>query len=134
MSRFSRAAVEDGDDAGIDISPLMDCVFILLIFFIVTTTFVEEKGVQMDKQQAAPPLNVKKTNVVITLNANGEVMCEGQRIGLGGVQTAVRAALQKEADAPVIIQAEATVQSGQLVRIVDEARLAGATRVSGRPR
>ncbi|MAW39433.1 MAG: biopolymer transporter ExbD, partial [Kiritimatiellaceae bacterium] len=52
MGRF-RNRGEDDTDAGVDISPLIDCVFILLIFFIVTTTFVEETGVEVDKPQAA---------------------------------------------------------------------------------
>ena len=53
MGRFREATSDDSSESGIDISPLIDCVFILLIFFIVTTVFVEETGVEVDKPQAA---------------------------------------------------------------------------------
>ena len=110
-------------------SPMIDCVFILLIFFIVTTTFVEETGVEVDKPQAASAVRLEKTSVLIALTADGAVMYGGSEIGVGSVQPLVKRLLQKE-DVPVIIQADAAAASGLLVRIIDEAKLAGATKVS----
>lgn len=129
MGRFRELGNEDGGDVGIDMSPMIDCVFILLIFFIVTTTFVEETGVQVDKPQAASAVQLEKTSILIALTDKGEVVYGGREIGIGGVQALVRRMLQKE-DLPVIIQADTVSQSGLLVRIVDEAKLAGATKVS----
>jgi biopolymer transport protein ExbD len=120
---------EENDDVGVDMSPLMDCVFILLIFFIVTTTFVEETGVEVDKPQAASSVQLEKTSILIALTDKGEVVYGGNEIGIGGVQPLVRRMLQKE-DIPVIIQADTASQSGMLVRIIDEAKLGGATKVS----
>ncbi len=60
MGRFQQSTMDSGSEAGIDISPLMDCVFILLIFFIVTTTFVEETGIEVDKPQAASSVRLEK--------------------------------------------------------------------------
>ncbi|MBL8860488.1 MAG: biopolymer transporter ExbD [Planctomycetes bacterium] len=110
-------------------SPMIDCVFILLIFFIVTTTFVEETGVQVDKPQAASAVRLEKTSILIALTASGEVVYGGRDIGIGGVQALVKRLLQKE-DLPVIVQADSLAHSGLLVRIVDEAKLGGATKVS----
>ncbi|MBK9129560.1 MAG: biopolymer transporter ExbD [Phycisphaerales bacterium] len=110
-------------------SPMIDCVFILLIFFIVTTTFVEETGVEVDKPQAASAVRLEKTSVLIALTADGTVVYGGREIGVGGVQPLVKRMLQKE-DVPVIIQSDAAATSGLLVRIIDEAKLAGATKVS----
>jgi len=129
MGRFRDLSSEDGADVGIDMSPMIDCVFILLIFFIVTTTFVEETGVEVDKPQAASAVRLEKTSILIALTANGEVVYGGREIGIGGVQALVKRMLQKE-DLPVIIQADTVAQSGLLVRIVDEAKLGGATKVS----
>lgn len=129
MGRFREASSDEGNEAGIDISPLIDCVFILLIFFIVTTTFVEETGVEVDKPQAASSQMLEKTSLLIAVTAKGEVVYGGSEIGVGGVRSLVRRELQKEA-VPVIIQADAACTAGQLMRVIDEAKLAGAEKVS----
>jgi biopolymer transport protein ExbD len=128
MGRF-RQLEEDAGDSSIDISPLIDCVFILLIFFIVTTTFVEETGVEVDKPQAASSVQLEKTSILIALTAKGEVVYGGREIGIMGVRPLVKRMVQKE-DVPVIIQADAASQTGLLARIIGEAKLAGATKVS----
>ena len=129
MGRLRDLATEDNSDTGIDMSPLIDCVFILLIFFIVTTTFVEETGVEVDKPQAASSVRLEKTSILIALTDKGEVVYGGREIGVSGVQPLVKRMLQKE-EVPVIIQADTAAQSGLLVRIIDEAKLAGAVKVS----
>ncbi|MBN1507683.1 MAG: biopolymer transporter ExbD [Sedimentisphaerales bacterium] len=129
MGRFRQMAAEDSSEAGIDLGPLIDCVFILLIFFIVTTTFVEETGVEVDKPVAASSVRLEKTSVLLALTEKGEVVYGGREIGLSGVRQLVKRMLQKE-DIPVIIQADAAAPSGLLVRIIDEAKLGGAVKVS----
>ena len=128
MSRFRQLAVEE-DSGGIDISPLIDCVFILLIFFIVTTTFVEETGVEVDKPQAASSVRLEKTSILLALTAEGNVVYGGREIGISGIQPLVKRMLQQE-DVPVIVQADQAASSGLLVRVIDEVKLAGATKVS----
>ncbi len=129
MGRLREAMADDGDESAIDISPLIDCVFILLIFFIVTTVFVEETGVEVDKPQAASASQLEKTSILIALTEKGEIVYGGREIGVSGVQPLVKRMLQKE-DVPVIVQADRSSQSGLLVRIIDECKLAGATKVS----
>ena len=129
MGRFRDSSSDDGADGGIDMSPMIDCVFILLIFFIVTTTFVEETGIEVDKPQAASSVRLEKTSILIALTANGAVVYGGREIGMSGVQPLVRRMLQKE-DVPVIVQADAAAPSGLLVRVIDEAKLGGAQKVS----
>lgn len=129
MGRFRTMATNEENETGIDMSPLIDCVFILLIFFIVTTTFVEETGVEVDKPQAASAARLEKTSILIALTEKGEVVYGGRKIGISGVQPLVKRMLQKE-EVPVIIQADTASESGLLVRIIDEAKLAGATKVS----
>jgi biopolymer transport protein ExbD len=130
MSRFrSYSQFEDDEGEGINISPLIDMVFILLIFFIVTTTFVEETGIDVERPQAASAVNLQKNSILIAVTANGEVVYGGREIGVAGVQPLVKRMIQKE-DLPVIVQSDQTVQAGLLVRVIDEAKIAGATKVS----
>ncbi len=129
MSRFRSANQEDSGDSSIDISPLIDCVFILLIFFIVTTVFVEETGVEVDKPQATSSVKLEKSSILIAVTAQGEVVYGGREIGVSGVQPLVKRMTQKE-DLPVIVQVDRAAQAGIFVRVIDEAKLAGAKKVS----
>ena len=121
---------DDGAEANVDISPLIDCVFILLIFFIVTTTFVEETGIEVDKPQAASATSLEKTSILLALTDEGDVVYGGNNIGIRGVRGVVTRMLQKEPDTPVIVQADSAARSEWLVRVIDEAKLAGAKKVS----
>lgn len=129
MGRFREAAADDSSEGGIDMSPMIDCVFILLIFFIVTTTFVEETGVEVDKPQAASAVRLEKTSILIAITAKGEIVYGGRDIGISGVQPMVKRMLHKES-LPVIVQADSAAHSGLMVRVIDEAKLAGAAKVS----
>ena len=128
MGRF-RESNEDETEASIDMSPLIDCVFILLIFFIVTTVFVEETGVEVDKPQAASSVQLEKTSILIAVTSDGKVVYAKNDIGLKGVQPLVKRMLQKEV-VPVIVQADSAAAAGLMVRVIDEAKLAGAVKVS----
>lgn len=129
MGRFRSMNSDEGGELGIDISPLIDCIFILLLFFIVTTTFVEETGVEVDKPQAASAVQLEKNSILIALTDKGQVVYGGREIGVAGVRPTVARMLQKE-KIPVIVQADQTVPSGLLVRVIDEAKLGGADKVS----
>ena len=128
MGKF-RDSNSGGGEPAIDMSSMLDCVFILLIFFIVTTTFVDETGVEVDKPQAASSVQLEKTSILLALTKKGEVVYGGREIGINGVQTLVKRMIAKE-DVPVIIQADKEAPAGLLVRIIDESKLAGATKVS----
>ncbi|ANM30977.1 biopolymer transporter ExbD [Acidobacteria bacterium Mor1] len=129
MSRFR--SMFEGEDEGevVNMSPLIDCVFILLIFFIVTTTFVDETGIEVQKPQAASSVNLDKNSILLAVTADGKVVYGGREIGLTGVRPLVKRMTAKE-DLPVIIQADDQAMTGLFARVLDEAKLAGATQVS----
>jgi len=129
MSRFREMTSEDSGDTGIDISPLIDCVFILLIFFIVTTTFVEETGVEVNRPEAATSVQLEKTSILLALTEKGEVVYGGREIGFSGIQQVVKRELQKE-EVPVIIQVDAAASAGLLMRVHAEAQLGGASTIN----
>lgn len=113
----------------INVSPLIDMVFILLIFFIVTTVFVEETGTEVDKPQAASAVQLERNSILLALTARGEVVYGGREIGVGGVRPLVRRLTQQES-MPVIIQVDRNANAGLLVRVIDESKLGGAQNVS----
>jgi biopolymer transport protein ExbD len=126
----NRRAISDAEEmTDINISPLIDMVFILLIFFIVTTTFVEESGVDVDKPQAASAKSLDKNSIIFAVTAQNQVVYGGKDIGIGGVRALVRRLTQKD-DLPVIIQVDNAANAGLVVRVIDESKLGGAKNVS----
>ena len=113
----------------INISPLIDVVFILLIFFIVTTVFVEETGVDVTKPQASSAVDLEKNSILIAITDTGKVIYGGREIGSAGVRSIVKRLNQKD-EMPVIIQADKTVPTSLLVRVIDEAIIGGAPSVN----
>lgn len=128
---MKRVALSEQAEGGVDInmSPLIDCVFLLLIFFIVTTVFVEETGVEIQKPQATTAQDMEKTSIMIALTDDGKVVFGGRDIGLNGVRGVVARQL-REKEAPVIILADGDSRTSPLVDVIDECKLAGAKNVS----
>ncbi len=111
-------------------SPLIDMVFILLIFFIVTTVFVEETGVEVNKPQASAAIPLQAESILIAITSSGKVVYGGREIGVGGVRSVVRRLVQGDPEIPAIIQADRSVPTELLVRVIDECKLGGARAVS----
>jgi biopolymer transport protein ExbD len=128
MKRITLHALNT-DGIEINMSPLVDCVFLLLIFFIVTTVFVEETGVDIEKPQAASASDLQKQSVLIALTPEGRIVYGGREVDLNSVRGIVAQQL-REHDAAVIIMADQESFTGQLVALMDECKLGGATRVS----
>ena len=111
---------------GIEMAPLIDMVFILLIFFIVTTAFVRETGVEVQKPEAAAAVRLEDDLILLAITSAGEVWHDRNNIGVAGVRSTVGALLLSR-ERPVVIQADRRVTTDLLVRVMDEAKLAGAT-------
>lgn len=127
LGRSRKKAAEGNEE--INISPLIDVVFILLIFFIVTTVFVEETGVEVTKPQASSAVDLEKNSILIAITDSGKVIYGGREIGAPGVRSIVKRLNQKD-EMPVIIQADKTVPTSLLVRVIDEAKIGGAPSVN----
>jgi biopolymer transport protein ExbD len=127
MRRSITAGEEES--ASIDMTPLIDMMFNLLLFYIVTTTFVEDTGVRVQKPQAASVVQLEKQSILIAITAQGQVVYGGKEIGIGGVRPIVRRLTQKE-PLPVILQVDEKASAGLVVRVLDEANLGGAKSVS----
>jgi biopolymer transport protein ExbD len=127
--RFRRSLTDSEENTEINMSPLIDMVFILLIFFIVTTTFVEESGVEVDKPSAATATRLDKNSIIFAVTASGQVVYGGKEVGVGGVRPVVSRLCEKE-PLPVIVQTDKAAPAGILVRVIDEAKLGKAKNVS----
>jgi len=129
MRRFRNFSADDSASE-INISPLIDVVFILLIFFIVTTVFVEETGVDVNKPRASTAEDLEKNSILIAVTSNGQVYQGGRSIGVGGVRSVVSAMLEEDETTPVIVQGDTDADHGLVVEVIDAAKLAGAEKVS----
>lgn len=127
--KFRRSLTDSEENTEVNMSPLIDMVFILLIFFIVTTTFVEESGVEVDKPSAATATRLDKNSILFAVTASGQVVYGGKEVGVGGVRPVVSRLCEKE-PMPVIIQTDKAAPAGILVRVIDEAKLGKAKNVS----
>lgn len=128
MNRGKRiqAYREQSKSEEINISPLIDIVFILLIFFIVTTVFIEETGVDVQKPRATAATALQKNAIYIAITDKGQVVHANQNIGVKGVRSVVQRMLKKE-NLPVIIQADKRASIDIYTKVHDQALLAGAT-------
>ena len=129
MSSRLQQRLEQQAEHSIDMSPLLDVVFILLIFFIVTTVFVRETGVEVDKPQAISAAQLEKTVILLAITHSGEVFYDGSQIGVVGVR-GILEQLQRSDPRPVVIQADKNVPTQLLLEVIDEAKLAGSTTVN----
>jgi len=126
-----RRSITDTEELNeINISPLIDMVFILLIFFIVTTVFVEETGVDINRPDAASASQLEKNSILIAVTSQNQVVFGQRDIGVAGVRPLVKRLTTQEPEMPVIIQADEGSLTGTLVRVVDEAKLGGARTVN----
>jgi biopolymer transport protein ExbD len=129
MQTRLRQRLEEQHQHGIDMSPLLDVVFILLIFFIVTTVFVRETGVKVDKPRAISAKRLEQNAILLAITDTGQVYYDGSQIGVAGVRSIVEQSLNSQPQ-PVVIQADKAVPAQLLVEVIDEAKLAGAEKVS----
>ena len=127
--RFRRTLAEPEEPIELNLIPLIDIIMFLLIFFISTTSFIEEPGVQVDKPQAASARQTEKNSIIFAITPDGKIAYGGKEIGLGGVRPTVKRLCAKEA-LPVVIQADENARSGTVIRVIDEAKLGGAKDVS----
>jgi biopolymer transport protein ExbD len=128
MARRSLSSEPD-QATEINLSPMIDCIFILLIFFIVTTVFVEEPGVEILKPDAVVDTDLEKNSIIIAISADNRVVYGGKEVGVAGVGARVRRLLSRD-ELPVIIQADARAEHGVFSDVWSEVKHAGAKKIS----
>jgi biopolymer transport protein ExbD len=127
---FGRSINDDQDEpVVIDLSSMIDCVFILLIFFIVSTVFVEESGVTVNKPDvSAGSASLEKNSILIAVTSDNKVFYGGESVGVQGIIGKIKPLLAENPDMPVIIQGDKESSHGVVQQVHGQAILAGANK------
>jgi len=113
----------------LDISPLIDIVFILLIFFMVTTTFVKDMKLELERPSASSATLASTKAIRLYIDKIGDTYLDGEPIRTWLIQSKLRDLLKASAEAGVLVVTDEGVPAGKLVEVIDQARLAGAKNV-----
>lgn len=115
---------------GIDMGPLMDIVFILLIFFVVTSSFTRETGVEVTKPEAQSAGQLEKENILIAVTREGTIHMNERQVDPTALKDLLKQTLAKSPDREAVIVADKNSETGALVRVIDVCNLAGVKKVS----
>lgn len=126
MRRLNRQA----DEPQIDLTPMLDVVFIMLIFFIVTTSFVRETGIDVNRPTANTVETKSKGNIMVSITPDGDIWIDKRRIDLRAVQANIQRIKAKYPQSSVIIQSDRDAKTGLLVKVMDQIRMAGIHNIS----
>ena len=125
-----RKRVRQEEDADIDITPMLDIVFIMLIFFIVTATFVKESGIDVTRPDAETAVKQNRVAILIAIRDNNEVWINRRQVDLASVRANVEKLHAENPQGGAVIQADREAETGVLVEIMDQVRLAGVGAIS----
>ena len=120
------------DEAEINMTPMLDIVFIMLIFFIVTASFVKEHGLDVNKpdNDNPPPPDPDKKNIIIKIDNNNQIFIDFRRVDIRSVRANIERLHAENPEGMVVIQALPDSHAGLIVEIYDQALLSGVKSVS----
>ena len=114
----------DEDDSAIDITPMLDVVFIMLIFFIVTATFVKETGIDVNRPDAPTSVKQENANILVAISAKNEVWIDRRKVDIRQVRANIERLHAENPQGSVVIQADKDSKTDTLVKVMDAARAA----------
>ena len=120
----------DEEEAAIDMTPMLDVVFIMLIFFIVTASFVKEAGIDVNRPEAATAVKKDRANILIAISDKGEIWINKRRIDVRAVQANIERLRAENPQGSVVIQADKKATTETLIKVMDASRAAGVYDVS----
>lgn len=120
----------DTTDVGVNLTPLIDMVFILLIFFLVTASFTKEAGIDVDRPSAQTAVRQERGNLIIAISQNGEIWIDNQQVDIRSVRAHVQRLQAQNPEGTVIITADQQSRSGLMVDVMDQVRLAGVSNIA----
>lgn len=120
----------DEEEAAIDLTPMLDVVFIMLIFFIVTASFVKEAGIDVNRPQASTAVNKDRANILVAISENNEIWINKRRVDERAVQANIERLYAENPQGSVVIQADKKATTDTLIKVMDASRAAGVFDVS----
>ena len=130
MRSRRKRAVPESDQTGIDLTPLLDVVFIMLIFFIVTAAFTRESGIEISKPKASTSNQLEGQSIVITIDKENQIWLENRNIDIRAVQNHISRIQSDNPKASIIIGADKQSLTEVLIAVMDASRRAGVTNIS----
>ena len=130
MLNISAARRANSKNLELNIAPLIDMVFILLIFFLVTTSFVKETGVDIARPTASTAVGKTKTTILIGVTKDNTIHIDRRRVDVRAVRANVERALAENPEGSVVIVADKDSRSGLVITVMDACKLAGAQNVA----
>ena len=128
--RRHRHTDQGNEEADINLTPMLDIVFIMLIFFVVTTSFVKESGIEVNRPTAQTAQRREHGNILIAISPNGEIWIDKHAVDIRAVRAVVERLISENPEGAVVIQGDREAQIGLLVQVMDQVRKAGITNVS----
>ena len=128
--RRNNQAVAAEEEAQIDLTPMLDVVFIMLIFFIVTASFIKEAGVEVNRPEASTSNPVDNVNILVAISANNEIWMDQRRIDVRAVRANIERLHAENPKGAVVIQADNQSNTETVAAVLDAAREAGVYDVS----
>ena len=129
MKQHFQNLVEE-EEATIDMTPMLDVVFIMLIFFIVTASFVKEAGIDVNRPEAATAVKKDRANILIAISDKGEIWINKRRVDVRAVQANIERLHAENPQGTVVIQADKKATTETLIKVMDASRAAGVFDVS----
>ncbi|AIY67097.1 ExbD/TolR family protein [Pseudoalteromonas sp. SSM20] len=121
---------QEEENEEINMTPMLDVVFIMLIFFIVTATFVKEAGIDVNRPEAATAVKKERANILVAISDKGEIWINKRQVDVRAVQANIERLHAENPQGSVVIQADKKATTDTLIKVMDAARSAGVFDVS----
>ncbi|WP_017443576.1 ExbD/TolR family protein [Gayadomonas joobiniege] len=122
--------IMEEEEQTIDMTPMLDVVFIMLIFFIVTASFVKESGIDVNRPDAPTAVKKERANILIAISDKGEIWIDKRRVDVRAVQANIERLKAENPQGSVVVQADKKADVETLIKVMDASRAAGAYDVS----
>ncbi|HAT42839.1 MAG TPA: biopolymer transporter ExbD [Rheinheimera sp.] len=126
---MARKTRREAEEAAIDLTPMLDVVFIMLIFFIVTTSFVKEAGIDVNRPKASQAQTKQNATVFVAVKASGEVWLDKRPVDIELVGATIEKMLAESPTDTVVLQADKEAKHGVVVSVMDQIKLAGIEKI-----
>ena len=130
MAREITELVENDKENEINLTPMLDVVFIMLIFFIVTASFIKESGIDVNKPEATKPEPVENVNILVAIDENSDIWIDRRQIDPRALRANIERLHAENPQGSVVIQADKRSFNNTLVQVMDAARQAGIYKIS----
>jgi biopolymer transport protein ExbD len=125
-----RRRAREEDESEVNLTPMLDVVFIMLIFFIVTASFVKEAGIDITRPPAATAERKERGNILVAITDNDQIWVDRRQVDPRALRANIERLHAENPQGSVVIQADKDSKNGLLVQVMDAARLAGVSSVS----